>query len=351
MRANYNARRTSVVFNPRARVLGRLGEGEGVEGGGDGPPGGGDVPEGGGGSPPGGGDVAEGSIGQTAAEAAFDAATEAAASAAIAAAEAEAASAQAAAAAAFAQQTADYEAASLAASNAAAYAQQQADYEAVSLAAANAATFAATQMANEAALVAASEALAASRDSNAETAKTMSTIATSVVSILGGPIGAIVSLIGKATGFVEKAFVSTLNNDQLSYDKNIKSATTELAKADSVLVTSKVSVIDSKKLSTEINKVQTNLDVAKNAGIEAAVTQLYQTYAKRNPNSNELAYWSNRFVPTITADEVQVFQDVLYANEPNLRPVAVTTQTASQPGSNLALPIIAAVAGFLIFGS
>jgi len=322
MRANYNARRTSVVFNPRARVLGRLGEN------GDGPPGG--------------GDVAEGNYGQTAAEAAFDAATEAAASAAIAAAEAEAASAQAAAAAAFAQQTADYEAASLAASNAAAYAQQQADYEAVSLAASNAATFAATQMANEAALVAAAEALA---QANAQTVKS----AANVRALVG-----MIPVVGTVVKAIE--FVSNLLSDlataktQPGYAASQAAATKALAEAQALAA----GPGGDTRVLAEVVKVKNSvakLTDEKNAGSQAAVTKLYQTYAKRNPNSNELIYWSNTFGPSISADEVQQFQQYLYANEPNLRPAAFATQTAAQPTNNLALPIIAAVAGFLIFGA
>ena len=356
MRANYNARRTSVVLNPRGRVLGgfgRLGEngdggggegGEGGGGGGGGEGGGGDGPPGGGGDgPPGGGDVAEGSIGQTAAEAAFGAATEAAANAMAQAEAAANAAASANAAAAFAQQQADYEAASLAASNAAAYAQQQADYEAVSLAAANAATFAASQIASEAALVAAANALAASRASNAASAKVAGSIATGLLGFLG-PIGMIAGLIGKATGFVDKAFENALNGQQLSYDKNISDANQALEDARGYAG-------DNAVINTEINKVQYNLDMVKKASIEAAVTQMYQTYAKRNPDPAALAYWSQRFGPTITADEVMEFQQMLYANEPNLRPVAVTTQTAAQSSNNLALPIIAAIAGYFIFGA
>ena len=104
-------------------------------------------------------------------------------------------------------------------------------------------------------------------------------------------------------------------------------------------------------MTAEINKVQANVDAAKKASIEAAVTTLYQTYAKRNPDPAALAYWSNAFGPTITADEVLAFQQVLYANEPNLLPVAVTAQTAAQSSNNLALPIIAAIAGYFIFGA
>lgn len=358
MLANYSTRRTSVVLNPRGGVFGGLGEN------GDGPPGGGDVAEGGysgGDGPPGGGDVAEGNYGRTAAEAAFDAATEAAANAI---AQAEAASN---AAAAYAQQQSDYEAASLAAFQASAYAQQQSDYEAASLAAANArayaeqqmayeaaslaaattasnaAKFAATQMANEAALVAASKALAQSKIDNAATAKTMATIANSAVGFLG-PIGLVAGLISRATGFVENAFRDSLNNQQLSYDTNIQSAEQALADARGPAGSDAT-------LTAEINKVQASLDLAKKAGTQAAVIKLYQTYAKRDPNAAELAYWSNKFGASISPDEVQQFQQYLYANEPNLRPAAFATQTTAQPTNNLALPIIAAVAGFLIFGS
>ena len=102
----------------------------------------------------------------------------------------------------------------------------------------------------------------------------------------------------------------------------------------------------------EVTKVQNSLatlTAANKASIEAAVILLYQTYAKRNPDPASLAYWSNAFGPTVTADEVLAFQEALYRNEPNLRPVV--TQTAAQPTNNLALPIIAAVAGFLLFGT
>jgi len=251
MRANYNTRRSSVVFNPRARVLGGLGE----EGGG------GDA-ESYGGNIYGGGDTQ---------------------------------------------------------------------------------AFIDSQIANEAALVAASKALDAGKSSNAATAKTMATIANTAVGFLG-PIGMVAGLVSRATGFVENAFRDSLNNQQLSYDTNIKSAEQALADARGPAGSDAT-------LTAEINKVQANLDAAKKAGIQAAVTQLYQTYAKRNPDPAALVYWSNTFGPTITADEVFQFQQVLYANEPNLRPVATATQTTAQPSSNLALPIIAAVAGFLLFGS
>lgn len=201
------------------------------------------------------------------------------------------------------------------------------------------------QIANEAALVGASKALAQSKVDNAATAKTMATIANTAVGFMG-PIGLVAGLISRATGFVENAFRDSLNNQQLSYDTNIKSAEQALADARGPAGSDAT-------LTAEINKVQANLDAAKKAGIQAAVTTLYQTYAKRNPDPAALVYWSNTFGPTITADEVLQFQQVLYANEPNLRPV-VTTRTATQTtqsSNNLALPIIAAVAGFLLFGS
>lgn len=200
-----------------------------------------------------------------------------------------------------------------------------------------------SQIANEAALVAASKALAQSKVDNAATAKTMATIANTAVGFMG-PIGLVAGLISRATGFVENAFRDSLNNQQLSYDSNIKSAEQALADARGPAGSDAT-------LTAEINKVQANLDAAKKAGIQAAVTQLYQTYAKRNPDPEALVYWSNTFGPTISADEVFQFQQVLYANEPNLRPVATATQTAAQPSNNLALPIIAAVAGFLLFGA
>ncbi len=203
-----------------------------------------------------------------------------------------------------------------------------------------------SQIANEAALVAASKALAQSKLDNAATAKTMAIIANTAIGFMG-PIGMVAGLISRATGFVENAFRDSLNNQQLSYDTNIKSAEQALADARGPAGSDAT-------LTAEINKVQANLDAAKKAGIQAAVTTLYQTYAKRNPDPAALIYWSNTFGPTITADEVLQFQQVLYANEPNLRPVVTTrtaTQTTAQSSNNLALPIIAAVAGFLIFGS
>ena len=200
-----------------------------------------------------------------------------------------------------------------------------------------------SQIANEAALVAAANALAASRASNAASAKIAATIATGVMGFFG-PVGMIAGLIGKATGFVDKAFENALNGQQLSYDKNISDANQALEGARGYAG-------DNAVINTEINKVQANLDAAKNAGLKAAITQLYRTYAKRDPDPAGLAYWMKDFGPTVTADEVMIFEESLYINEPNLRPVAVTAQTAAQPTNNLALPIIAAIAGYFIFGA
>lgn len=320
MYAGYNIRRSSVVLNPRGRVLSGLGE----EGGG------GDVgePGSGGDGPPGGGDVAEGNYGQTAAEAAFGAATEAAANAMAQAEAAANAAASANAAAAFAEQQADYEAVSLAAANAAAYAQQQSDYEAVSLAAANAATFAAAQMADEAAMVAAAQALASN-----SAAKQAAQKALTIASMFPGPIGMIAG-IAKAIA----SLVDGVPKSQAEIDKTFEDA--RGGAQGSVEVLKQISIL------------KTSADVASKAGSEAAVIKLYQTYAKRNPNSAELAYWSNAFGPTITADEVLQFQQFLYANEPNLRPVGLTTTTTSTgTGAGLALPIIAAVAAYFVLGA
>lgn len=317
MLAGYNTRRSSVVLNPRGRVLGGLGEE------------GGDAESGSrGDSPPGGGDVAEGNYGQTTAEAAFAAATEAAANASAQAETTANAADLANAAAAFAEQQGDYEAASLAASNAAAYAQQQSDYEAVSLAAANAATFAAAQMADEAAMEAAAKALASNSAAKQAAAKALT-----IASMFPGPIGMIAG-IAKAIA----SLVDGVPKSQAEIDKTFEDA--RGGAQGNVEVLKQISIL------------KTSVDAASKAGSEAAVIKLYQTYAKRNPNAAALAYWSQRFGPTITADEVLQFQQFLYANEPNLRPVGLTTTTTSTgTGAGLALPIIAAVAAYFVLGA
>jgi hypothetical protein len=161
----------------------------------------------------------------------------------------------------------------------------------------------------------------------------------------------VVGTVVKAFEFVGK-FISDMATakSQPGYAASQAAATKAVAEAQALAA----GAGGDTRVLAEVTKVKNslaNLTAANKESIESAVIKLYQTYAYRNPNSNELAYWSNAFGPTITADEVLAFQQVLYANEPNLRPVAMTTQTASQPSNNLALPIIAAVAGFLIFGS
>jgi hypothetical protein len=254
MLAAYNIRRSSVVLNPRGRVLGGLGE----EGGG-GDAGSGDGND----SGPGGGyDYGGSSYGDTAeSQAAASAAAEA---------------------------------------------------------------FAEAQMADEAAMVAASQALALTAGAPQ---KTGLQIALSIGSKIPGPVGFALGLLSMA----------------VQYGGTPKTA----GEIDQMFENARGGANGDAAVLKQIDIIKTNVT---NAGSEAAVARLYQTYAKRNPDPASLAYWSNAFGPTITADEVLAFQEALYRNEPNLRPVAVTTQTATQQSSNLALPIIAAVAGFLIFG-
>ena len=193
---------------------------------------------------------------------------------------------------------------------------------------------------NAAAVTTAAQSLAATKASNATSAKTVATIANTLLGFFG-PLGMLAGLVSRATGFIENAVLNNMNNPT--------AFNSDLTNAQNALNDARGYAGDNAIVNNEINKIQTNLDIAKKAGIEIAVTQMYQTYAKRNPDPAALAYWSQRFGPTITADEVLQFQQFLYANEPNLRPVV--TQTASQSSNNLALPIIAAVAGFLIFGA
>lgn len=293
MLAAYNIRRSSVVLNPRGRVLGGLGEGEGESGGYGGNDYGGssygaEGSQAGSSDPgPGGGyDYGGSSYGTTVADQAAASAAEAA------------------------------------------FSQQQTDYEAVSLAAANAATFAAAQMADEAAMAAAAKALASN-----SAAKQAAQKALTIASMFPGPVGMIVG-IAKAIA----SLVDGVPKSQAEIDQTFENA--RGGAQGNVEVLKQISIL------------KTNSDAASKAGSEAAVARLYQTYANRNPNSVELAYWSNAFGPTITADEVLQFQQFLYANEPNLRPVAMTTTTTStSPGAGLALPIIAAIAGYFILGS
>jgi len=272
MLAAYNTRRSSVVLNPRGRVLGRLGGGYEGEGTGADYGGGGD-------------------------SAAFEAA----------------------------QAFADAEA--TAAANAAKAAAADADAIAAEIA-----LEASSKQAYEAMAIAAEQAAKSAANARA------------LVSMIP-----VVGTVVKAFEFVGK-FISDMATakSQPGYAASQAAASRALAEAQALAA----GAGGDTRVLAEVTKVQNslaNLTAANKASIESAVIKLYQTYAYRNPNSNELAYWSQRFGPTITADEVLQFQQFLYANEPNLRPVA--TQTTAQPSSNLALPIIAAVAGFLIFGA
>jgi hypothetical protein len=267
MRANYNTRRTSVVFNPRGGVFG------GLRGGYEGEGTGGDAPSGetgGGANEPGTGGNITGTDGGYAA-----------------------------------------------------------------------AAFAASQMADEAALVAAAKSLAKTRASTRVAATIASKAGLVALSVVAGPVGTVIGFALQASGAIDRAIESAVNGRQLSYEGDITEAEQALANARGAAGSDATFTI-------ELNTIQANLDAAKKAGIQAAVTTLYQTYAKRNPDPAGMAYWSNAFGPTITADEVLAFQQVLYANEPNLRPAA--TQTTTQTSNNLALPILATLAGFLIFG-
>ena len=205
-----------------------------------------------------------------------------------------------------------------------------------------------SQIANEIALKEAADSLAKTRAETRVTATIASKAGLLALSMAGGPVGAVIGFALQASGAIDRAIESAVNGRQLSYEGDISEAEQALANARGAAGSDAT-------FTTELNTIQANLDAAKKAGIQAAVTTLYQTYAKRNPDPAALVYWSNTFGPTITADEVFQFQQVLYANEPNLRPVVTATQTATQttaqPTNNLALPIIAAVAGFLIFGA
>jgi len=294
MFAGYNIRRSSVVLNPRGRVLGGLGggyEGEGT-----------------------GADYGDG-FGDLAAFEAAQAFADAEAA-------ATAATAKEAAQFANAKQSAQAQVAAIAAAEDAAYAAQEAAKFANAVASAKASSAAA---------------LAAGKAQAAKVSSSVSTVAKAF-----GPAGAAISLFESVTGFFGNLLAGFYNDN-----KDFKSAYADLA---SSLEGAKRDAGYNKYFQDQITLVQKSLESVKNARVEAAVTELYRTYAKRDPDPASLAYWSNAFGSTVTADEVLAFQEALYRNEPNLRPVAVTTQTTTQPSSNLALPIIAAVAGFLIFG-
>ena len=308
MLAAYSTRRSSVVLNPRGRVLGGLGE----EGGGGDAPGPADGGSGGYGYD---GDSGEGYTGFALerAEAEMNA---------IAAAQDAQAAADAAREASFSassEEAAAAQAEALAAAENAAYAEQEA-----------------ARFANAAA--SAKAASAAARAEITQRAAMVSTVVQAVASKFG-PIGFIASMVEKVTGFVGNLVAGTATrsgyaNAQQSIDNARSQAGSD------------------PQLQEQINKVQRSLNAVKIAGVEAAIRQLYLTYAKRQPDPGGLAYWSDRFGPTVTPDEVLQFQETLYATEPNLRPAVVTRiEPAAGAGTGLALPLIAAIAGYFILGS
>lgn len=298
MLAGYSTRRSSVVLNPRGRVLGGLGggyegEGTGVDSSGVG---------------------GEGYTGFALARAEAEmnaiAAAQDAEEAANAAREASYAG---------SPTAAQAQAEALAAAEEAAYAEQEAARFA------NAAT-------------SAKAASAAARAEITQRAAMVSTVVQAVASKFG-PIGFVAAMVEKVTGFVGNLVAGTATSSgYASAQKSIDNARNGAGSDQQLLA--------------EIDKVQRSLNAVKTAGIEAAIRQLYLTYAKRQPDPGGLAYWSDRFGPTVTPDEVLQFTETLYANEPNLRPAVVTRiEPAAGAGAGLALPLIAAIAGYFILGS
>lgn len=306
MLAAYSTRRSSVVLNPRGRVLGGLGE------------------EGGGGDalgPADGGSGGYGVTGDNGGYIGFALARAEAEMAAIAAAEDAQAAADA------AREAARFD-------NAAASAAAQAE----ALAAAEDAAYAEQEAARFAnAATSAKAASAAALAEQARVAVAASKVVQAVASKFGLP-GFVVAMVENVTGFLGKAIAgaatrSGFANAQKSIDNARNGAGSD------------------QQLLAEIDKVQQSLNAVKTAGIEAAIKQLYLTYAKRQPDPGGLAYWSNRFGPTVTPDEVLQFQETLYSNEPNLRPAVVTRIESTNAVAGLALPLIAALAGYFILGS
>ena len=308
MLAAYSTRRSSVVLNPRGRVLGGLGE----EGGGGDAPGPADGGSGGYGYD---GDSGEGYRGFARERAEAEMAAIAAAQDAQAAADAarEAARFDNAAASAAAQAEA------LAAAENAAYAEQEA-----------------ARFANAAA--SAKAASAAARAEITQRAAVVSTVVQAVASKFG-PIGFVAAMVEKVTGFVGNLVAGTATRSGY-------------ASAQQAIDNARNGAGSDPQLLAEIDKVHRSLNAVKIAGVEAAIRQLYLTYAKRQPDPGGLAYWSDRFGPTVTPDEVLQFQETLYSTEPNLRPAVVTRiEPAAGAGTGLALPLIAAIAGYFILGS
>lgn len=307
MLAAYSTRRSSVVLNPRGRVLGGLGE------------------EGGGGDAPGPADGGSGGYGVTGDSEGYSGfaleRAEAEMNAIAAAQDAQAAADAAREAARFdnAAASAAAQAEALAAAENAAYAEQEA-----------------ARFANAAA--SAKAASAAARAEITQRAAMVSTVVQAVASKFG-PIGFIAAMVEKVTGFVGSLVAGTATRSGY-------------ASAQQAIDNARNGAGNDQQLQEQISKVQKSLNEVKIAGVEAAIRQLYLTYAKRQPDPGGLAYWSDRFGPTVTPDEVLQFQETLYATEPNLRPAVVTRiEPAAGAGTGLALPLIAAIAGYFILGS
>ena len=308
MLAAYSTRRSSVVLNPRGRVLGGLGE----EGGGGDAPGPADGGSGGYGYD---GDSGEGYSGFALERAEAEMAAIAAAQDAQAAADA-------------AREAARFD-------NAAASAAAQAE----ALAAAENAAYAEQEAARFAnAATSAKAASAAALAEQARVAVAASKVVQAVASKFGLP-GFVVAMVENVTGFLGKAIAGAATRSGY-------------AGAQQSIDNARNGAGGDPQLLAEIDKVQRSLNAVKIAGVEAAIRQLYLTYAKRQPDPGGLAYWSDRFGPTVTPDEVLQFQETLYATEPNLRPAVVTRiEPAAGAGTGLALPLIAAIAGYFILGS
>jgi hypothetical protein len=215
--------------------------------------------------------------------------------------------------------------------SAAAYAEALAAAEEASYAAQEAARFA-----NAAA--SAKAASAAARAEITQRAAMVSTVVQAVASKFG-PIGFVAAMVEKVTGFVGSLVAGTATRSGY-------------ASAQQAIDNARNGAGSDPQLRAEIDKVQKSLNAVKIAGVEAAIRQLYLTYAKRQPDPGGLAYWSDRFGPTVTPDEVLQFTETLYSTEPNLRPAVVTRiEPAAGAGTGLALPLIAAIAGYFILGS
>jgi hypothetical protein len=216
---------------------------------------------------------------------------------------------------------------------------QSAEAQAAAIAAAEEAAYTAQEAARFA--NAAASAKAASAAAQAELTQRAAVVSSVVQTVASkfGPIGFIAAMVEKVTGFVGSLVAGTATSSGYTNAQQAIDNARNQAGGDP-------------QLHAEITKVQNSLDAVKNAGVEAAIKQLYATYAHRAVDPGAMKYWSDRFGPTVTPNEVLQFQEFLYANEPNLRP-AVTAKitSAAGAGTGLALPLIAAIAGYFILGS